>query len=186
MGELYKLDFPNGKSYIGITTGTAKKRFAGHRRGARGQKKCSLLARAWAKYGEPTLVVLAVLRDDELAAAEIRAIKAFGSLHPGGYNILEGGQVSPMKNPEVSDKVKASEGWINSRKSSLEAATNANRNRVVSEETKRKMSEAHKRRWATIKKDDVRERLSQAAKIQWERKKNVRTRSAGSSEGICK
>lgn len=170
MGELYKLDFPNGKSYVGITTGTAKQRFAGHRRGSRSQKKCALLARAWAKYGEPTLTTLAVLEEDDLPASEIRAIKAYGTLHPGGYNMLEGGQVSPMKNPEVANKVKQSEGWIESRKRSLEAATRANTNKPASEETKRKMSEAHKRRWATINKDGVRERMSMAAKARWERK----------------
>lgn len=170
MGELYKLDFPNGKSYIGITTGTAKKRFAGHRRGARSQKKCSLLARAWAKYGEPTLTTLAVLEDDDLAQAEIRAIKAYGTLHPGGCNILEGGQISPMKNHAVAQKVVSSNGWIDSREASLRKATEANRARSVSDDTKRKMSEAHKRRWAEINKDDVRERMSNAANARWERK----------------
>lgn len=165
MGELYKLDFPNGKSYIGITTKTSKERFAGHRKGARNQKKCALLARAWAKYGEPTLTTLAVLEDADLAAAEIRAIKAFGTLHPGGYNILEGGQVSPMKDPNIAAKV--------GQKLKGRPGTCGMSGKKMSDETKHKMSEAQKTRWATINKDEVRERLSQAAKTRWERKKNV-------------
>jgi len=139
MGELYKLDFPNGKSYIGITTKNAAERFKGHRRGARSQKKCALLARAWAKYGEPTLITLAVLEEDDLPAAEIRAIKAYGTLHPGGYNMLEGGQISPMKDPEIAARVGRK---LKGRKGSAHMA-----GKKLSDETKAKMSESHKKYW---------------------------------------
>ena len=144
MGELYKLDFANGKSYIGITTKTSKERFAGHRRGARNQRKCTLLAKAWAKYGEPTLTTLAVLEDDDLAAAEVRAIKAFGTLHPGGYNMLEGGQLSPMKDLLVRKKVSEAK-----KGKAPVAAVAANIGRKAREGTRNAMSESQKESWKT-------------------------------------
>lgn len=104
MGVLYKLDFANGKSYIGITTKTAKQRFSGHK--AQCCRGTDLpLYNAWRKHGEPTLTTLAVLEDADLAAAEIRAIKAFGTLAPNGYNLSFGGQTAPGLNPETAAKI---------------------------------------------------------------------------------
>lgn len=106
MGHLYKLDFANGKSYIGITTKGAETRFVQHRKSS---VKGSNLAvhHAWRKHGEPKLVVLAVVEDADLPATEIRAIKAFNTLVPNGYNVTEGGQTSPLLSPSVAAKVSA-------------------------------------------------------------------------------
>lgn len=104
MGQVYKLEFASGKSYIGITTKTAVERFAGHRdsvvKGSKNPVHC-----AWRKHGEPVLTVLAVVEYRDLAETEIRAIKAFNTLVPNGYNVLEGGQTSPLLNPEVAAKI---------------------------------------------------------------------------------
>lgn len=104
MGELYKLDFANGKSYIGITTKTAKHRFDCHRRDAESGSSYAV-HQAWRKYGEPKLVVLAVVEDKDLAETEIRAIKAFGTLNPAGYNMTPGGEESPMLVSEIKAKL---------------------------------------------------------------------------------
>lgn len=105
MGTLYRLDFANGKSYIGITTKAPEKRLEGHRRST----KYSDLAvhRAWRKHGEPTMRVMAIIEDADLAATEIRAIAAYGTLVPNGYNLGPGGDMSPMLNPIVAAKVSA-------------------------------------------------------------------------------
>lgn len=105
MGELYRLDFPNGKSYIGITTGKASKRLCGHS-AACSKGKDTILYNAWRKHGKPSITVIAILENSELASTEIRAIKVFKTLKPNGYNLLEGGQVSPMTTPEVAAKLK--------------------------------------------------------------------------------
>lgn len=104
MGALYKLDFPNGKSYIGITTRSARERFNGHRQMATTGK--TALYAAWRKHGEPKLVTLAILEDRELASTEIRAIAVYKTLAPDGYNTTPGGDASPMTLPEISAKLR--------------------------------------------------------------------------------
>lgn len=106
MGQLYKLDFANGKSYIGITTKDAQHRFNGHRARCRSTKgNDATLYHAWRKHGEPKLVVLAVVEDADLAETEIRAIKAFNTLVPNGYNMTPGGDVSPLVDPLIAAKL---------------------------------------------------------------------------------
>lgn len=103
MGELYRLDFPNGKSYIGMTTTTARKRFQGH--AAQSTKSKTPLYNAWRKFGAPRLVVLSVIESEDLPATEERAIKIYRTLIPFGYNLLESSSSPPMCNPEVSKKL---------------------------------------------------------------------------------
>lgn len=105
MGELYVLEFSNGKKYIGLTTVGAEQRFKQHRRGfCRGKKKLPVYE-AWAKYGEPTVRVLAVVEDFDLPDAEVRAIALFNTVVPNGYNVSYGGEVSAMKNPEAARRL---------------------------------------------------------------------------------
>lgn len=106
VGTLYKLNFPNGKSYIGITTRGIEARFAGHLVSAKSGVDLPL-ARAIRKYGNPERQILAFMNHDDLPAAEIRAIRVFGTLTPHGYNVTFGGQTSPMRRPEVAAKVSA-------------------------------------------------------------------------------
>lgn len=108
MGELYKLDFASGKSYIGITEKTAAQRFKGHQTSFR-LGATALVYRAWRKYGEPKLTVLAVLEDCELSPSEIRAIAIFKTISPHGYNLSEGGHLAPSKHPEVAAKISKSQ-----------------------------------------------------------------------------
>lgn len=103
MGYLYKLTFPNGKEYIGVTRKTPMERFRGHRQAARAGNKCPVY-KAWRALGEPRVAVLAIVEDGDLMAMEIRAIAAFGTLTPGGYNMTIGGESPPMT-PEVARKI---------------------------------------------------------------------------------
>ena len=90
MGHLYKLDFPNGKSYIGLAAHGALVRFRGHRKDARSSE--SLMYRAWRKYGEPTVKILAVIENSLLHETERKAIAIYGTKTPGGYNLTDGGE----------------------------------------------------------------------------------------------
>lgn len=94
MGHLYRLDFASGKSYIGITKHTAIHRFERHRREAARGVKWNPVYNAWREHGEPTLVVMAVLINEDLAETEIRAIALFNTMLPHGYNLSAGGEIS--------------------------------------------------------------------------------------------
>lgn len=188
MGELYKLDFPNGKSYIGITKKTAAKRFKGHSQAARLGCR-SPLYNAWRKHGEPTLMILAVLEDDDLHAAEIRAIKAFGTLLPGGYNATRGGDLNPMELEENRMKVSASKKGENNPMKNEEFKTIRDKKRnewLKTAEAKQKMSDAtknaiksnpglieinRKRQKEVWSRPGYKEKMSAKAKEAWTRRK---------------
>ncbi len=99
-GELYKLDFPNGKSYIGVTTKGAHNRYKEHAKNAISGKTV-ILSKAWRKYGAPSLLILAILEQKMLLKAEQTAIQVFRTLFPGGYNMTLGGETSPLVIPEI-------------------------------------------------------------------------------------
>lgn len=107
MGELYKLTFANGKSYIGIAAKTANSRFICHRWSSKTSE--SLLYRAWRKYGEPNLTVLAIMENAVLQEIEVKAIAVYGTFAPGGYNRTIGGEgVRGLKHsPEALAKMSA-------------------------------------------------------------------------------
>lgn len=138
MGELYRLDFQNGKSYIGITTTTSERRFVGHRTRARSSKgNDAALYRAWQKHGEPRLHVLAVLENRELAATEVRAIAAYNTIAPHGYNMTVGGEVAPTTVPSVAAKLLGNKNAAGSKhdrsaayKEKLSAALQGNKNAI--------------------------------------------------------
>lgn len=130
VGQLYKLDFPNGKAYIGITIKTAEARFAQHHRAAGAAKpNCAAVYRAWRKHGAPTLTVLAIVEDEDLYETEKRAIAVFGTLAPGGYNLTEGGESSPANHPDVRARIGT-----------------AHRGKTVSAEARARMSVAQRAR----------------------------------------
>lgn len=106
MGALYKLDFPNGKAYIGITEKTAQKRFAQHASAVRLNGK-TYLCQAWRKHGAPKMTVLAIIENYDLLETEARAIAAYGTMGEGGYNSTPGGDFSPSKIPSIAAKIRA-------------------------------------------------------------------------------
>jgi len=96
MGALYRIDFSHGKSYIGITAKTTQERFARHCANLADQDKADLaLVRAMKKYGVDGLTVttLAIVDDWEaLCLMEAKAIVAYGTKYPHGYNLTDGGE----------------------------------------------------------------------------------------------
>lgn len=99
MGCLYEVKCKiNGKSYIGITSGTAENRFRYHSTPSNARKKRrKLLSRAIVKYGKENFIIstLVISNDMEyLGLLEIKAIDAFKTLFPNGYNLSNGGEYS--------------------------------------------------------------------------------------------
>lgn len=107
MGILYRLDFSSGKSYVGVTSCTARSRYNNHANDARRGSKL-LVHSAWRRHGAPRMKVLAIVEDRILLEVERRAVNVFGTLNPGGYNMIEGGAESPSLYPEVRAKISRS------------------------------------------------------------------------------
>jgi len=107
MNILYKLTFASGKSYIGQTIRSLKKRMAQHRQSVAHGSLLPVHC-AWRSHGEPIIEVLAQFeKHEDLHKAEIDAIASFNTMSPNGYNISFGGETAPSKNPVVAAKIAA-------------------------------------------------------------------------------
>lgn len=94
MGCLYLITGPDEKQYIGITLADAESRFRKHRYAARGGAP-NYLYRAMRKFGEDRFKIetLVIANDkDYLLDLEVKAIAAYGTRSPNGYNMTGGGE----------------------------------------------------------------------------------------------
>jgi group I intron endonuclease len=129
---IYKLTSPSGKSYIGRTYNLTK-RLGEH---SRKSSPCILLRNAIQKYGLENFkieILLENLHLDEANILEAKLISEHNSLHPSGYNIQLGGTFH-NQTPELREKIS---------KTSL-GRVSPNKGKLLSEETKHKMSIAKK------------------------------------------
>jgi len=128
MGCLYKIDFKNGKSYIGITISRGERRLKIHERNME-NGRTSILYSAFKKYpGQYTVKELAWSDNwNVLCKIEQQAIKTFNTKIPHGYNMTDGGDGSVGHSPSKETK----------RKMSLAAR------RTCTEETKRKIGSSN-------------------------------------------
>lgn len=152
MGTLYLLTFRNGKKYIGQTIRSIAIRMAQHRYVSK--RRNSRLYAAWRAHGEPSLTVLGEFPNAELAKREQEAIAAHDSLVPRGYNSTIGGESAPSRNPLIAEKISA--------------ALKGRKKPPLSEEHRRKLSEANKQRTGPNKgrvfSDEWRRRLGAAGR----------------------
>lgn len=88
------------------------------------------MACAIRKYGTFEIKTLVVADIEYLKELEIKAIAAFGTLSPNGYNIGLGGDTSPMLNPAIGARSKGNKYAVRTGKPPL----------IRSEEYKRKQS----------------------------------------------
>lgn len=94
MGCLYQLIAPNGKSYIGITSKTAEERWNVHLMRVREGRSHALQA-AIRKHGQDKFQVKTLVIADDwdyLCDLEKKAIVAYGTMVPNGYNLTSGGE----------------------------------------------------------------------------------------------
>lgn len=90
--QLYQLKFPNSKSYIGITTGTAQERFKRHCKPSQNKNPCQ---RAIHKYGKENVIITVLAECDNLELlllAEMEAIEKHETFGEKGYNLTLGGE----------------------------------------------------------------------------------------------
>ena len=92
--QLYQLLFPNGKSYIGITSKTANVRFKEH---CFPSKKRNAFQHAIHVYGAENVILLVLGTVDNwelLCLSEIEAIEKFNTFYKNGngYNLTLGGE----------------------------------------------------------------------------------------------
>lgn len=112
MGTLYQLTSPVGKSYIGISSKTTEARWAKHVEHACGKREAGAIYAAIRKYGPAAFTVrtLAIADDwNYLCDLERRAIVAFNSKSPHGYNITDGGEGTVGRYITESERKKISE-----------------------------------------------------------------------------
>jgi group I intron endonuclease len=135
MGTLYKLTFPNGKSYIGITKHTIERRVNKHIQDSRCNIKNYAIHEAIRKYGEDSfeIRVLAMADENELPVLEIEAIKKHKTFGKGGYNLTAGGEGTLGRSFVVSEETKAK----------ISKTTKGRIGKPLSEETKQKLRDAN-------------------------------------------
>lgn len=163
---------------MGITTNTPKKRFNAHTHAARYAKANSpAVYHAWNKHGAPAMVILAVIEDEDLYEAEKRAIVAYGTISPNGYNLTHGGECGCSKHPEVREKISAAlttpemrakrsaskkEMWSDPEYRAKKSAANKE---IWSDPEKRaKQSDTLKAKWSD---NEFRAKTSAALKAKW-------------------
>lgn len=146
---LYMLTFPSGKIYIGVTTGTVKNRIVRHV--SHSKSRDYAVHRAIRKYGREGIVArtLAVGSRDYILDLEQRAIAAFGTLVPTGYNQSLGGDGVRVPTFTAEHRVKLASAKRgkpgnnpNGTRHTLETRkkiSEANRGRPVSAETRKKI-----------------------------------------------
>ena len=99
MAELYILTSPNGKQYVGVTSKTARERFARHRSNAlAGLTFSDALYSAIRKHGLDNFSVETLVVGDweYILGMEQDVISLYGTMAPDGYNLREGGQFAAM------------------------------------------------------------------------------------------
>lgn len=116
------LDLGSGKSYIGQTVLPLKYRFRSHQLQAEKRQRHPLYSAMAKRPSDFHCVPLLRCAESAIDEAERQAIRAFGTMHPDGYNLETGGKRGGAKARVVTDRM---------------------RGKVVSEETRRRLSESH-------------------------------------------
>ena len=150
MGILYKLTFPNGKVYIGITTETLSRRVQRHINYARENRPYALSA-AIRKYGERSFTaehIASAMSKDDLAVVERILIAQHDSICPNGYNMTGGGEGTYLVKPSHEKRKKISESLSGRKLSEAHRISIglAQKGKTIPHETRRKMSAAHQGR----------------------------------------
>jgi group I intron endonuclease len=166
MALIYKLTFMNGKSYIGQTSGTAGRRYQGHAYAAKGGSDLPV-HKAWRSLGSPIMEVLHECQDDEVCQMEIDAISRHKTLLPDGYNVLVGGQISPMLDPAIAEKVASKKRGSRHSLESRQKMSASQTGKIHSDKTKRKISDAQKGKSRRPIADASRQKMSDAHKERW-------------------
>ncbi len=143
MAYLYMLTAPNGNSYVGITASPVEKRWAKHFAQSRTTSPFPIHA-AIRKYGWDNIVkrVLVEGSFEYIKELEIKAIAAFNTFAPFGYNLTKGGDGNLGNKAFLGKKHSEESKALISKKRKEQG--NFRKGVTLSDETKAKMSEAQK------------------------------------------
>lgn len=146
MGALYRLDFPNGKSYVGITSDAAEARFKVHVGKARSPNSWAV-HKAINKYGADSVRVVTLAIADSweyLCLIERKAIDVFGTFGKAGYNLTAGGDgFRGEHTQDTKDKISAAnKGRVFSKETCalISAAKKGKPGKPLTDEAKRNLS----------------------------------------------
>lgn len=193
MGIIYRLTFPNGKVYIGMTVVSLRRRLYCHAFKARQESPKLAVHRAWKLHGEPVAEIIETVDATELAAAEKRQILSHNSFGPSGYNLTPGGEDSPMKVAATVEKVRAKALTPERIARNIEVHLGRKRSpetcRLLSEslkgkglgvpksaEHRRKISEANKGKsfiWGRKASDETKAKMSKSIKSAWTNERRI-------------
>ena len=162
----------NDKVYIGQTVKTMEERWREHVYNARPDGRAQLIYLAMRKYGVENFYVeeLHHIQDGEsLDELEIKYIAQFNSITPNGYNVLAGGSKfigdHPMRRPEIkqlfSERFKGDKNPAK-RPEVREKIRQSSFGKIISAETRQKMSKNNGRYWSGKHlSDETRAKISQ-------------------------
>lgn len=177
---MYRIEFPNGKAYIGITRRSVSERLAEHRLNVNDPSKRSLaLYRAIVKHGLDQAKVTTLLISDEwayLCAMEVKAIVAYGTRSPYGYNLSDGGDgsVGFVLSDESRSRMAQAQRDLWLLPEHRQKMTASRTGRKQSSETRARRSESVKAVWSD---PQYREMVRASHRVAWAR------RRARSSQG---
>jgi group I intron endonuclease len=208
MGCLYRITSPSGKCYLGITSKTAAERWTAHLQRTR-EGRSQALQKAIVKYGADAFTVeTLVIADkwDYLCDLERKAIAAFNTKAPHGYNLTDGGegivgrvhtetasknmsagQLKRQRKPEEIERLRAlaAQYWDSdagrAKKEAAKAAAQAKKPPLLSKEEKsRRIREA-------LKRPDIAAKVSQcaakrAADPEWRKKISASKQGQGAGK----
>lgn len=192
MGCLYKIEFPNGKNYIGISKVSSEHRFLRHSKQAANGSRLAI-HNAIRKYGlESCKVKTLVISDDHeyLKELEIKAIIKFNTKSPNGYNCTDGGDgifgVPELVRKKMSSSAKKRASSAFGKKQLSDATKNMwsdpeKKNKIIialqRKESRKKQSASLKNKFKNkeeydklikrFRSDERRKKLSESAKKQW-------------------
>jgi hypothetical protein len=157
MGFIYKIQFPNGKNYIGLTTTSLEQRRQEHKYCAkRGETQC--LYNALRKYDMVDTFKLIEIDTaetlEELCEMEIRCIDEYNSYYMNGkgYNMTFGGEGGNGYIFTEEDKQKHSEGrkkYYEQHPEARQQASETTKKQFETPGAKEKMSEIKKKYYET-------------------------------------
>lgn len=133
MGCLYQIEFPDGKSYIGISQTTASKRLTRHKNRTRNGSSYAVHV-ALRKFPENfTIKEIAWSADWQvLCRAEQMAIETFKTKVPHGYNMTSGGNGAlGYKHTELAKKKMRGKIKPEANRSAVSAANKGNKYAVA-------------------------------------------------------
>lgn len=144
VAHLYKLTSPSGKVYIGVAKNT-KKRWQEHACSAKNGSSCAI-HKAMRKYGFDAFKkeVLVTSTFSFVKELEVKAIAAYNTLAPFGYNLTDGGDGTNgyTHTQEARRRISSSQKGRAFSEEHKAKLSKANAGKIHSEEHKRKIGAA--------------------------------------------